>query len=227
MNIKDYIQFLKLNVLFKDFSSKELSAFFADNNYTIAEYKRNSIVHFESEKCSTMDIILIGEVIIQRIDEKGNILTVAQFDAGNNIGGNLLFSHYPFYPMTVVAKSDTTILHINKDLVLQLCQNNKNFLLEFLKCISYKSIILTNKIKSISMKSIRESIIDFLNYEYYSQKNSRIKLNITKKELAERLGIRRTSLSRELNKMRKDGLISYDANSITIEDFSIIKSSNN
>mgnify|MGYP000589723367 FL=1 len=227
MNIKDYIQFLKLNVLFKDFSSKELSAFFADSNYTIAEYKRNSIVHFESEKCSTMDIILIGEVIIQRIDEKGNILTVAQFNAGNNIGGNLLFSHYPFYPMTVVAKSDTTILHINKDLVLQLCQNNKNFLLEFLKCISYKSIILTNKIKSISMKSIRESIIDFLNYEYYSQKNSRIKLNITKKELAERLGIQRTSLSRELNKMRKDGLVSYDANSITIEDFSIIKSSNN
>jgi len=46
---------------------------------------------------------------------------------------------------------------------------------------------------------------------------------MTKKELAERLGIQRTSLSRELNKMKKDGLIDYDAHSITICDFDIIR----
>ena len=73
------------------------------------------------------------------------------------------------------------------------------------------------------MKSIKESIIEFLNYEYYSQKSKEIKLNMTKKELAERLGIQRTSLSRELNKMKKDGLIDYDAHSITICDFDIIR----
>jgi DNA-binding transcriptional regulator LsrR (DeoR family) len=73
------------------------------------------------------------------------------------------------------------------------------------------------------MKSIKESIIEFLNYEYYSQKNKKIELHMTKKELAEKLGIQRTSLSRELNKMKKDGLIDYNASSITICDFSIIR----
>lgn len=223
MNIKDYLDILKLTGLFDEFSAKELLNLFKTHNYIISKYNKGSIIHFESEKCNYWDIILKGQVFVQKIDEKGNVLTVAEFKIGDNIGGNLLFSKYPYYPMSVIAKSDAEILHIDKDFVLQLCQTSQDFLIQFLTCISDKTTILTSKIKSISMKSIKESIIEFLNYEYYSQKSKEIKLNMTKKELAERLGIQRTSLSRELNKMKKDGLIDYDAHSITICDFDIIR----
>lgn len=223
MNIKDYLDILKLTGLFDEFSAKELLNLFKTHNYIISKYNKGSIIHFESEKCNYWDIILKGQVFVQKIDEKGNVLTVAEFKIGDNIGGNLLFSKYPYYPMSVIAKSDAEILHIDKDFVLQLCQTSQDFLIQFLTCISDKTAILTSKIKSISMKSIKESIIEFLNYEYYSQKSKEIKLNMTKKELAERLGIQRTSLSRELNKMKKDGLIDYDAHSITICDFDIIR----
>lgn len=223
MYIKDYFNILKLTELFAEFSTEELQSLFQTNQYIISQYKKGSIIHFESEKCTTFDVILKGEIIIQKIDEKGNVLTVTEFRAGDNIGGNLLFSKQPFYPMSVLAKSDTEILHVNKDFVLQLCRNSQGFLIQYLTCISDKTTILTNKIKSISLKSIRESIIEFLNYEYYSQKGKKIKLYMTKKELAEKLGIQRTSLSRELNKMKKDGLVDYDAHSITIKDFNIIR----
>ncbi|MDK2934890.1 MAG: hypothetical protein PWP27_2700 [Clostridiales bacterium] len=223
MDIKNYLNILKLTGLFDGFSTVELLDLFKTNQYIISQYKKGSIVHFESEICTSWDIILKGEVIVQKIDEKGNVLTVAEFRVGDNTGGNLLFSKHPYYPMSVLAKSDTDILHINKDFVLKLCHNSQDFLIQFLTCISDKTAILTNKIKSISMKSIRESIIEFLNYEYYSQKSKEIKLHMTKKELAERLGIQRTSLSRELNKMKKDGLIDYNARSITICDFDIIR----
>jgi len=53
-------------------------------------------------------------------------------------------------------------------------------------------------------------------YESYVQKSNIIKLEVTKKDVAEKVGVQRSSLSRELNKMRKDGLIEYDAFSITI-----------
>ncbi|EYE87266.1 transcriptional regulator [Fervidicella metallireducens AeB] len=223
MNIKDYLDVLILTGLFDEFSAKELLNFFRAHNFIIAKYNKNSIIHFESEKCNYCDIILKGQVLVQKIDEKGNVLTVAEFKIGDSMGGNLLFSNYPYYPMSVIAKSDTEILHIPKDVMLQLCQTSQDFLVKFLTSISDKTAILTSKIKSISMKSIRESIIEFLNYEYYTQKRNKIKLNITKKELAERLGIQRTSLSRELNKMKKDGLIDYNAHSITICDFHIIR----
>jgi CRP-like cAMP-binding protein len=222
MEILNFFGLLQLNTLFNNFSINELSALLNITNHKIKNYNKNTVIHFESEKCLTLDIILQGQILIQRIDENGNVLTVSQFTVGNSIGGNLLFSRNNFYPMCVLAKTACTILHINKNLVLELCQNNKSFLLEFLLDISDKTYILTNKIKTISMKSLRASIIDFLKYEYYYQKNVVIKLHVTKKELAERIGVQRTSLSRELNKMKSDGLIDYDKKTITIKDLTII-----
>lgn len=60
--------------------------------------------------------------------------------------------------------------------------------------------------------------MDYLKYEYHIQKSNIIKLNISKKDLAESLGIQRSSLSRELNKMRKDGLLEYDARTVTLKE---------
>ena len=62
----------------------------------------------------------------------------------------------------------------------------------------------------------------FLGYQYYLQKSYVIRLNISKKDLAERLGIQRSSLSRELQKMRTDGLLEYDSRTITVKDTRLI-----
>ena len=65
-------------------------------------------------------------------------------------------------------------------------------------------------------RTIRESIISYLNFEAKKQNSSIIKLSMTKKALAERIGVQRTSLSRELAKMREDGLIEFNSVSITL-----------
>ena len=202
--------------LFKDLSFKDIDYLFTKDLYEIKNYKKNPVIYFQNEKCTRFDIILKGTILVQEIDSRGNALTISDFTVGDVLGGNLLFSHKNFYPMTVLAKSDATILHIKKELVLRFCQINVIFLVNFLESISDKTLILTDKIKSLSMKTIRQCIIDFLVYESYSQNTSTVKLELTKKELAEKFGIQRPSLSRELNKMRKDGLIDYDAYSITI-----------
>lgn len=208
--------------MFKEFTPSDLNTLFQHHLYGIKTYPKGRLVHFAEQKCTTWDLIMSGALEIQQIDEKGNVLTIATFFTGNNLGGNLLFSNHPFYPMHVIAKVDTEILHIKKALVLTLCQSNKAFLEAYLACISDKTTILTDKLKSISMKTIRESITEFLRYEYHVQKTYKIRLNMTKKELAERMGIQRTSLSRELQKMKGEGMVTYNATSITIEDPGLI-----
>ncbi|MCB2291150.1 Crp/Fnr family transcriptional regulator [Clostridium sp. CS001] len=214
----DYIPLLKTIDLFKDISFKDIEYLFTKDLYEIKKYKKNSVIYFQNERCTQFDIILNGTIIVQEIDSQGNVLTISNFTVGDVLGGNLLFSHKNFYPMTISSKTDTKILHINKDLVLKLCQSNIIFLNNFLTSISDKTLILTDKIKALSMKTIRQCIIDFLVYESYCQGSHIVKLQLTKKELAEKFGIQRPSLSRELNKMRKDGLIEYDTHFITIID---------
>lgn len=170
-----------------------------------------------------MDIILNGKVTVQNIDENGNVLTINVYSARDTIGANLIYSSRNYYPMTVVATSRTTILHLQRELILELCQSNAIFMVGLVTAISDRTIILTDKINAISLKTIRQCIMDYLKYEYHVQKSNIIKLNISKKDLAERLGIQRSSLSRELNKMRKDGLLEYDARTVTLKNIDIGK----
>jgi CRP-like cAMP-binding protein len=218
----DFIKLLLNTDLFKCFSEGELINIFNNDNYFIKTYTKESVIYLQNETCNSMDIILDGNIIIQKIDAEGNVLTISDFTLGDVIGENLLFSSSNKYPMTITAKSKTEILHIKRELILKLCQTNNCFLNIFLKSLSDKSMMLTKKITTLSMNNLRQSIIDFLMYENHRQKSSKIKLNMTKKELSEKIGVQRSSLSRELNNMRADGLIDFDAKHIYIIDINML-----
>lgn len=217
MKIDDYIDVIANMNLFCNFSYEELSRIFKPSKFEIKEYKKEEIIHLQNELCHTMDIIISGKVIVQKIEENGNVLTINDFSVGDSLGANIIFSSKNYYPMTIAAISKVVILHLKKELILELCQNSIDFMTLLLQEISDRTLFLTDKIATISLKTIRQRIDEFLKYEYYIQKSNVIKLNISKKDLAERIGIQRTSLSRELNKMRKEGLIEYDSRTITIK----------
>lgn len=203
--------------LFKGFNNDELVELFGLSKAEIREYHKDEILHLQNEACRAMEIILEGKVTIQNIDENGNVLTINAFAAGDIIGANLIFSSRNVYPMTVTASVHTTTMALGKELILALCSRSVQFMQGLLREISDKTIILTEKINAISRKTIRQCILDFLNHELYSQGSNVIKLELSKKELAERFGIPRSSLGRELNKMRNEGLVEYDAWTITLK----------
>lgn len=222
MYIDKYIGMLTLIGLFDGFSSGELADIFDKSSYKIENYQKDTVIYFQNQRCTTFDIILQGKILIQKIDTRGDVLTVSSFGGGDYLGANLLFAQNNTYPMTVVSKSASTLLHIERPLILDLCQNHKDFLIKYLQSISNRTLILTDKINTLTMKTLRQRITEFLAYEYYRQKNPRIKLSMTKKELSEKLGVQRPSLSRELSKMRKDGILEFDAKYITIMDLDSI-----
>lgn len=222
MNILKYIDALSYLSIFEGVDSNELYKIFHDNRYEIKEYDKGQIVHLQGEVTNNMDIILNGEVAVQNIDEDGKVLTINVFGSMNIIAANLIFSTKNYYPMTVVAKTKVKILHMPCELVLMLCKSNNRFMQNFITIISDRTVSLTDKIHSITLKTIRQRLIDYLRYEYHLQKSLIIELSVSKKNLAQRFGIERSSLSRELNKMRHDGLVDFDSRSITIQDKSIL-----
>jgi CRP-like cAMP-binding protein len=210
------IDLIRSAALIKFLSDEYILANLKNGKFKIVSYKKNCVIHFDGELCSKLEIILSGKVVVDRIDESGNLLTISEFYKDDILGGNLLFSKNPYYPMTVLTQLPTDILEIDREVLFELLCNNPVFLRTYLELISDRAFILGDKIKHYINKTIRERIINYLSYESKKQNSNHIKLNITKKALAERIGVQRTSLSRELAKMRKDGLIIYDRDSIVI-----------
>ena len=210
------INLIRSTTLIKSLSGEDILTNLKSGKFKVTSYKKSSVVHFDGERCSKLEIILSGKVVVDRIGESGNLLTISEFYNDDILGGNLLFSKYPYYPMTVLTQLPTDILEIDRETLFELFCNNPIFLRTYLELTSDRAFILGDKIKHYINKTIRESIMNYLNYESKIQNSNRIKLNTTKKSLAEKIGVQRTSLSRELAKMRDDGLILFDTDSITL-----------
>ncbi|MBP9983833.1 MAG: Crp/Fnr family transcriptional regulator [Prevotella sp.] len=210
------IDLIKSTVLTKFLSDEDILTNLESGKFKVTSYKKSSVVHFDGETCNKLEIILSGKVVVDRIGESGNLLTISEFYNDDILGGNLLFSKNPCYPMTVLTQLPTDILEIDRETLFELFCNNPIFLRTYLELTSDRAFILGDKIKHYINKTIRESIMNYLNYESKKQNSNHIKLNTTKKALAEKIGVQRTSLSRELAKMREDGLILFDSDSITL-----------
>ena len=184
----------------------------------IKKIKKNAIIYLKGEKCSSLDAIVTGIVSVQALELSGDIMTIANITRGDSIGGNLLFYSNPTFPMSVIAKTDVLMISFTKDAILDLCSVCPLFLERFLGEISHKAIVLMKKIDTIALKSIRERIMEFLRIEQKRQNSHTIALPFSKKEWAEVLAIQRPSLSRELAKMQKEGIIQFKGRIITMAE---------
>lgn len=209
--------------LFSHFSDHDIQELLSSGFASVKSYLKEDLLFSEGEYCDFLSVVIEGKIEIQKLDSNGNILVVATLNRGNVFGENLLFGDRNFYPMSVVAKENSQVLHIKKDYIYKLCSSNEPFLRELLRILSNKALNLSSKLKQVTMKSIREMICNYLLKKYNKEKSTTIKLEFSRKDWADKLGVQRPSLSRELMKMRDAGLIDFSKNIIEIKDLEGLK----
>lgn len=215
----EIIDVLNLSSLFNNFSRDDLDSIINNPLVYIKKYSKEEIIFFHNDTCNDLSILISGKIEIQQNDANGNTLVVSTLNKANIFGENLLFGDKNTYPMDVVSKEASVVIHINKKEVTKLLQSNQTFLLAFLKLLSNKAMILSNKLRQVSSKSLRHMICDFLIKESKKQNSDTIKLTMTKQSLADSFGVQRPSLSRELINMKQDEMIDYDRKTIKILNF--------
>ncbi|MDO5724802.1 MAG: Crp/Fnr family transcriptional regulator [Tissierellia bacterium] len=202
--------------LFKNVDSSLLKSLIAENKIYIKDYKKNSTIHFKDNRCEMMDIVCDGELTAQYLLPNGSEYILFEFKANNLIGANLLFGEENYYPMDINCKTDCKIVHVLKSAVIVLLKDF-TFVIPFVRSLSANSQGLNHKIKIYAHKSLRENIIEYLENLREQYKSDTIILPITKKDLANYLGVQRPSLFRELKKMKDENLIEIDNRKITLK----------
>jgi len=214
--IEKYHELIEKATLLHELSPEEIQLYLKTGEFKLQDYQKNTVIHFEGEPCTKLEIILDGDIVVERLDENGGLLTIAEFVNNDILGGTLLFSQNNEYPMTVTSRQPSVILEIEQTRLFGLFLQNPAFLRKYLEYVADNTANLGNKLRLYVRRTIRESLLSFIEHEKKRQNSSRIMLNMTKKALADKIGVQRTSLSRELAKMVKDGLITFDEESITL-----------
>ncbi|MBN2793977.1 MAG: Crp/Fnr family transcriptional regulator [Clostridia bacterium] len=168
-------------------------------------YHKKAFIYMESDQCKTVDFIVEGSVYVKRHDLEGRTLMVERFLPGDFLGANLLFSSKPTYPMDIIAETDCVLVKVPKPIILSWCQGNMAFLETYMQELSDRAKILVSTIHKLSTGTLRERLLE--DFDKIKDEKNKIFLSVSKKEMAERYGVARTSLSRELNKMEEEGIL--------------------
>ncbi|WP_243122858.1 Crp/Fnr family transcriptional regulator [Haloimpatiens lingqiaonensis] len=202
--------------LFKEINEDEIGKLLHNVECMVNSYSKGEIIATEGELCSKIGIVIEGAVEAQKIYASGKIVTIDKLNIGNTFGEAIIFSNTNKYPATIMSSNSSKVLFIHKKDIINLCSMEKKILNNFMNILSNKILMLNRKIKNMSYKTLRQKIAGFIFDEYKKQGSNTINLPYSRKETAEHLGIPRPSLSRELIRMKEEGIIDFYKNSIKI-----------
>ena len=121
----------------------------------------------------------------------------------------------------VIAMEEAEILFLNVPELFRLPppESEYSHLIHNMTIISArKNLLLSRRILHTSSKKIRDRLLSYLSYQAGLQKNRYIDIPLNRQQLADYLSLDRSALSKELSKMKKEGLLDYHKNSFVLKD---------
>ncbi|WP_367566757.1 Crp/Fnr family transcriptional regulator [Lacrimispora sp.] len=192
--------------LFAQLPSDKLKALIADKQLYLKNYSKDTTVYNQKDCCDTFDIVISGSLVVHSLLENGSAMTVFEFTQGHMLGANLLFGDTHTYPFTIYCLSDAQLLHTTKKAVSDFL-HDYDFTMQFIKMLSLNSQKLNQKVTMATQKTLRENLLEYFRQQSMLQHSNSIVLPISKKQLADYLGVQRPSLFRELKNLKDEGLI--------------------
>ena len=186
-----------------------------DPYITIKSFKKDEIIHDEGEACHEVSLVIQGSISIYTYTYYENQYSIAHIEKDDLFGHFLVFSNRPVYLGNVVSLTNSTIIIIKRHNLLKLFSKDQQILANFLNVTANSVLKIQERIKILSQKSIKESIMFY--FETLVKKSKTNVVYIKNKErLAEYLNIPRPSLSRALIELKDLKMIDINGKYITI-----------
>lgn len=179
-------------------------------------YGKNELIYLENEEIRAVGIVLSGIVHMVKQDREGNQTLLVCIRAGELFGETFSCGSGIGARVSFVTASPSTVLFLPFHRVLHTCKMTCRFhhrLIEnMVQQISEKNVRLIEKIAVISQKTLRGKILAYLRMQAEQQGSREVVVPLGRLELAEYLCADRSAMSRELSRMKRDGLIDFTRN---------------
>ena len=206
--------------LFHGIKPEELNAMLSCIGYHIGTFKKGDIVAFEEENIKHIGIIIFGAVDMVKEDLWGNKTMLVRMRKDEVFGETFACGSDNLSVVTFMVSEDAKILFMPFDRVMHsctmACQFHHRLMENMVKLIANKNRDLMRKVDVGSKRTIREKLLAYLSIQAQVQDSRYFEVPLGRIELAEYLCVDRSALTRELAKMKADGLIDYDKNCFRI-----------
>jgi CRP-like cAMP-binding protein len=176
-------------------------------------YQQGEVVVRAGEPYHTLLVGLSGEIVAQMGCAEGRCFTPWRFGPRETILPGLLFANTPM-PVTLVAREETHVVCLPRGSVLQLCRENREFLLTFLSDTGERFCALAHTLWMLCFASLQQRTAAYLLQLSEQQESDCVELPCTKTALAEILMAERPSLSRVLSDLTSKRVIKVEGRTV-------------
>ena len=201
---------------FNGLTAKEIQAILQTVNYKIVEYPAKEIYTLAGMPCKYADFILKGELISRMTGLSGKQVQIDRLKACILIAPAFIFAKNNAMPVSVETAQHTTIMRMMPSELKHLIDSNERIRMNFIQLLSSINVFLTQKLRMLSLLTVREKVAYFLMKVAKEQQSRTIKLSNTHQEIADTFGIQKFSLLRCLSEFEDNGAIKIDGKQITI-----------
>ena len=216
--LEKYKSIITKNVLFKGLDDEKLDAAL---KLLCAEHtfeKKGNIVHKPYRKHGHFGMPLSGAVQACCDDFDGNRMIMAEVKPGVTFGESLCFLQIPDSPVYIYASEDADVLWfslknvyngVSDELVLDIQKR-------FTALLAGRALSLNARVQILSKKTLREKLIFYFSDLAASNGSQTFKVSLNREDMATYIGSNRAALSRELSKMKAEGIIDFKKNTFSL-----------
>jgi CRP/FNR family transcriptional regulator len=183
----------------------------------IKKIRKGEIIFIEGDPADGFFILLTGKVRVYKASPEGKEYTIHQIMPGQIFAEAAIFKGTHF-PANCAALEDSMVAFFPKDAFVQLIKNSPQISLKIIGSMSAFLREFNQKVEELSLKEISARLASFILTESERKKSSVIDLDMSKAELARRLGTIGETLSRNLKKLKELGAVDVNGKKISILD---------
>lgn len=213
-----YSKLLGETTLFRDMGGGVLSSALMAMKADGSAYIKGEFLCRLGQPVERFGLVLTGKIQVCMDDIDGNRMIMANVTAGGTFGESLCFLHTTESPVYIVATEDAEILWLRPDDMFTAGDDKLSAELRsrFTAMIAERALSMNTRIQILSKLTIRDKLIAL--FSSYSAGAESFDVPFSREDMAAYIGADRSAMSRELSKMKAEGIIEYHK-----ENFRILK----
>ena len=215
---QEYLYSIRKCYLFDGIKDEQLTEAIKLLNGRIRKVEKDDFIVQLGGVLRNAGLLLKGKIESSFQNENYDQITMHTFGGGYLFGEAIVINSAKNSPVQVRAVEDSIVLFIDLSAIYQseIASTLRMILAEnLIKSLARKNLILNQKVRILSQKSLRDRILIYLG-TLPKDKNSFVKIPFTQTALAEYLGVNRSALSRELGRMQKEELLTVEGKKINL-----------
>ena len=206
---------LKNHPLFQDLSESDLDQLYHAACMRSQFFEKNQTVFHAGDRICEVGIVQTGNVHIEMIDLWGNKSILSSIAPGQIFAETYAICRKPLL-VDVTAAAPCQILFLNLEFLARSFSEPgscRDAIMQnlFAICVR-KNLILSNRIFCTTPKTVRGRLLVYLSSESAKAGSTSFTIPFDRQGMADYLNLDRSALSKELGRMKKDGILDFKKN---------------